>query len=76
VVKKAELHVSTDSIVVKTDIHFPSDIRLLFDSMRKSIKLMSDICQEYKIAGWRQSNHNINMLKRELKKVQRAKHFG
>jgi len=74
--KKEELHTSTDSFVVKTDIHFPSDISLLYDSMRKSIKLTADICREYKIPGWRQSNYHIKSLNSELRKVQKAKYSG
>ena len=74
--KKEELHTSVDSFVVKTDIHFPTDINLLFDSMRKSISLTSAISQKYKIAGWRQSDYHIKSMKRELRKVQKAKHSG
>jgi transposase, IS5 family len=74
--KKEELHTNVDSFVLETDIHFPSDISILYDSMRKSISLTSDICKEYKIPGFRQSNHHINSLKSELRKVQRSKHLG
>jgi len=74
--KKEELHASADSFVVKTDVHFPTDISLLYDSMRKSISLTAGICRENNMVGWRQSEHNIKSLKRELRKVQKAKHSG
>ena len=74
--KKEELRVSVDSFVVKTDIHFPTDISILYDSMRKSISLTATISEEYKIPGWRQSNYNIKSIQRELRKVQKAKHSG
>jgi len=74
--KKEELHTNTDSFVVKTDIHFPSDISLLYDSMRKSISLTFDICKKYNISGWRQNVYNIRSLRTALRKVQKAKHAG
>jgi len=74
--KKEELHTNVDSFVVKTDVHHPSDISLLFDSMRKSIKLTADICEVYNIAGWRQSKHNIRTLKNELRRIGQLKHSG
>jgi hypothetical protein len=73
--KKAELHGSIDSFVLETDIHFPTDISLLFDSMRKAISLTAGICEENKIPGWRQSSHNINTLKSVLRNIQNIKRF-
>ena len=35
-----ELRASCDSFVVETDVHFPTDINLLFDAMRKTIVLI------------------------------------
>ncbi len=42
--KKDELHVSIDSFVIKTDVHYPTDISLLFDAIRKSIQLTANLC--------------------------------
>jgi len=74
--KKEELHTSVDSFVVKTDVHFPSDISLLYDSVRKSISLTKDIRISFNKQGWRQSGHNIKMLKRAMRKVQKAKRYS
>jgi hypothetical protein len=71
--KKEELHCSTDSFVVETDVHFPSDISLLYDSLRKAIQITSAICLEYDISGWRQSTYNIKSIKRELRILQKVK---
>ncbi|MEI7905461.1 MAG: ISNCY family transposase, partial [Candidatus Firestonebacteria bacterium] len=71
--KKAELHGSVDSFVLETDVHFPTDISLLYDSMRKAISLTAEICSEYKIGGWRQSVHNIHTIKNGLRKIQNIK---
>jgi transposase, IS5 family len=74
--KKEELHTNVDSFVVKTDIHFPSDISLLFDSMRKSISMIALICQANSLKGWRQSEHNISQMKKELRRIQKLKQSG
>jgi transposase, IS5 family len=74
--KKEELHTNVDSFVVKTDVHFPSDISILCDSMRKSISLIAKISKENNIKGWRQSKHNVSQIKHELRKIQKMKHCG
>jgi len=74
--KKDELRCSADSFVVKTDIHFPSDISLLYDSIRKAIMLTKALCESMEKAGWRQGKHNIRTVKNEMRKIQRAKHGG
>ena len=72
--KKEELHGSIDSFVLETDVHFPSDISLLYDSMRKIISLTAKISEENAIPGWRQSAHHIHTLKKDLRHVQKVKH--
>ena len=44
--KKAgeNLRASCDSFVVETDVHYPTDINLLFDAMRKTILLTRALC--------------------------------
>lgn len=64
---------SADSFVVKTNIHFPSDISLLFDSLRCAIKLTKTLCEEKEQGGWRQSKHNLRTLKSSMRKVQQSK---
>jgi transposase, IS5 family len=75
-VKKEEdeaLRGRCDSFVVKTDIHFPTDVSLLFDAMRKVITLLAQWCQEHELSDWRQSAYNIRSLKRQLRTVQNKK---
>jgi hypothetical protein len=72
--KTKELQASADSFVVKSNIHYPTDITLLFDSIRKSIDLTFNLCKKYNVKGMRQSKHNKNRLKSELRNVQKAKH--
>ena len=43
-----------DSFVVETDVHFPTDISLLFDAMRKVIQHVAELCKRHKASDWRQ----------------------
>ncbi len=62
-----------DSFVVETDVHYPTDINLLLDAMRKVIHLMGVLCSEVGMTAWRQSGHNIRMVKRAYRKAQQMK---
>ena len=64
---------SCDSFVVETDVHYPTDINLLFDAARKMISLIAIICSEIGITAWRQSHHNITKAKRSLRVIQKLK---
>jgi len=35
-----------DSFVVQTDVHYPTDINLLFDAMRKVVTLTAQWCED------------------------------
>jgi IS5 family transposase len=63
-----------DSFVVKTDVHFPTDINLLFDATRKTIEECAKMCEEQNLPGWRQSNHNLKTVKKQYRVIQRLKH--
>jgi len=67
------LHASCDSFVEKTDVHFPTDISLLWDAMQKSIHLIMGIFDEIISSQWRQGEHHLRKLKRALRKVQQIK---
>lgn len=60
----AGLRLKLDSFVVETEVHFPTDYNLLWDSARKCI----DIAEKLAVPGWRKSAH----WKRKLKGLMRA----
>ena len=62
-----------DSFVVKTDVHFPTDINLLLDAVRKLIELTARLCSAYGIDGWRQFGHNLNKTKKLYRRAQKLK---
>lgn len=59
--------------MVKTDVHFPTDISLLFDAMRKVITLVAQWCDDCSMSDWRQHVHNVNKLKRLCRSAQNRK---
>ncbi len=76
IVKKKEgekLRGRCDSFVVETNVHYPTDINLLFDAMRKVVNLIATLCALCNLSGWRQSRHNIKTLKRLFRKAQQLK---
>ncbi len=62
-----------DSFVVETDVHYPTDINLLFDAMRKTIALTADYAQMTQLDGWRQNKFNIRQVKRGYRAAQQIK---
>ncbi len=75
VFKKKEtdaLHLKTDSFVVETDTHFPTDYNLLWDSARKCI----DCAGKLDIVGWRKSKNWHNRLKGLMRAVGNAGRGG
>ena len=63
-----------DSFVVETDIHFPTDISLLYDAIRVMIRLCAVLCQDFGLPGWRHHQFNIRQFKKQYRKVQKLKH--
>ena len=62
-----------DSFVVERNVHFPTDISLLFDALCKAINLTAQSCKRLDISDWRQSGYNMRQLKKALRKAQQSK---
>jgi len=69
----AALHLKTDSFVVESNVHFPTDYNLLWDSARKCLDQVSKFLSKYEgVEGWRKlANWREEMkgLMRELGKA-------
>lgn len=75
-VKKKEdeaLRGRCDSFVLETNVHFPTDINLLFDAMRKVITLVASLCASCGITDWRQCQYNVRKLKKLYRMAQKLK---
>jgi len=68
------LNARCDSFVVETDVHFPTDINLLLDAIRKTIETCADLCQACDLTEWRQSAYHVRQFKKSYRWVQRLKH--
>jgi IS5 family transposase len=69
-----ELMGRCDSFVVETDVHFPTDINLLYDAVRKVITLSADLADGQGLTLWRQSHFNVRQFKICYRAAQKIKH--
>ena len=69
-VKKKEevFKLKTDSYAVETNIHFPTDLNLLWDSLRKCLDMIEKLLEITDVKGWRK----IKSIRKNLKRVFRA----
>ena len=62
-------HVKTDSFVVESNVHFPTDYNLLWDSSRKCLDIIKVFQKKYpKMKSWRK----LNDWRAKLKNLSRA----
>ena len=91
--KKGEeviLVLKTDSFVAETNVHFPTDLSLLYDSLRKGVETIAHMCKKDKtIKGWRKhkviisgvkslfriASHKVFKGKNEAEKKQSVKNY-
>lgn len=70
--EKAALRLKTDSFVVETDTHFPTDYNLLWDSARKCI----DLVKKLEVPGWRKRGDWHKSLKSLMRAVGQSSKGG
>lgn len=70
-VKKKEegIHLKVDTYTLETNVHFPTDMNLLWDAGRKSLDIIEDAIEEGLLEwkGWRKGKY----WRRELKRLMR-----
>ena len=73
--KKPEekLNASCDSFVLETDVHFPTDINVLWDALRKVIILIMSLCDQLGLPGWRKGDSTLKKVKKLFRKVQQLR---
>lgn len=65
----AALEVKVDSYVLETDVHFPTDLNLLWDAGRKCVDLVEGLLASgYDLPGWRK----FKAWRRQLKACERT----
>lgn len=79
VFKKKEAEASrlkTDSFVVESNVHFPTDYNLLWDCARKSIDMVEKLQTVRPVPGWRKARHWRSDLKNKMRALGRASSSG
>ena len=67
----------TDSFVVESNVHFPTDYNLLWDSARKCLDMVDKFLQKYSwIPGWRKMHDWYRQLKNAMRAVGKASSSG
>jgi len=79
VFKKKEgtaLRFKTDSFVTESNVHFPTDYNLLWDSARKSIDMVTKFQEKYNLPGWHKIKNWRNGLKNKMRALGHASVSG
>jgi hypothetical protein len=76
--KKEEeaLRLKTDSFVVESNVHFPTDYNLLWDSTRKCLDMVGKLLEEQDFSGWRKLNDWRKGVKNLMRALGRASASG
>jgi len=77
--KKEEeaLRLKTDSFVVESNVHFPTDYNLLWDSARKCLDMVGKFLEKYpEVPGWRKKGDWYRHLKNSMRAVGKASSSG
>ncbi len=62
-----------DSFVVETDVHYPTDVNLLWDAMRVLLTEVSVCCGSHEVSGWRQGQYWRSQVRQGYQRVSRAR---
>ena len=63
-----------DSFVLETNVHFPTDINLLYDAVRTLFSQCVKWNKQYSIPDWRQHRYNLAQFKKLYRKIQKLRH--
>jgi hypothetical protein len=74
--KDEKLNVSIDSYVLESNVHFPTDINLLYDAARKSLELAARFAAEAQLPGWRKYAYWKKQFKSDCRKVSKLLSAG
>lgn len=69
-----QLNIKTDSFVVKSNVHYPTDSSLLFDAMKYLINLVGTLANKHGISGWREDKYYIRKIRTLKRKATSIKH--
>ncbi len=62
-----------DSFVVETDVHYPTDVNLLWDAMRVLLTEVPACCGSHGVSGWRQGRYWRSQVRQGYQRVSCAR---
>ncbi len=71
-----ELQLKADSYAVETNVHFPTDLNLLWDSCRKCLDTVEKLQKICKLNGWRKIKHIRKTLKSQARSTSKQVFTG
>jgi len=74
--KEEKLSIKADSYVEETNVHFPTDINLLWDSSRKCLDIITVLLKTYPVKGWRKFKFWYKDLKKQCRILSKACQSG
>ena len=74
--KDEKLNVKIDSYVLESNVHFPTDVNLLYDAARKCLQLAQRLATRAQLPGWRKSQYWRNQFKSQCGQVSKFFVFG
>lgn len=66
----------SDSFVVESNVHFPTDYNLLWDSARKCIDMVTKLQENHSLKGWRKISNWRSDLKNKMRALGRTSASG
>ena len=67
------LRARCDSFVVETNVHYPTDVNLLWDAIRCLLRSTGKTALKYKMPGFRQSTHLQGSIKNKFNKIRKTR---
>ena len=71
-----KIEAKADTYVLETNVHFPTDINLLWDASRKCIEGLEGLCDALGLPGWRKAKHWKRKVKGAMRWIQRIQKGG
>lgn len=65
-----------DTYVLETNVHFPTDLNLLWDAQRKCLDLAGRLARVQQLEGWRKAQDWRHKLKSQLRALTKLSHGG
>jgi len=68
------LNASANSFLVETNVHFQTDLFLLWDANRCAIRLTMQLCNDLGMTDWQQGKYQQRKLKQSIRVVSKLRH--